>query len=297
MYNKNPKLASIIQIKALKEDSKSETRPIFGMTILCSKLYVVTQKSSEIEVYDSVTCNSEPTWQIDEMANPLDIAACTTNNCLYIYDGKDESEILRVDSSKTYLKKWFIKKDGGHLSVTREGNVVVSLFHGNKITEYSPDGQLVREIRLSPIDNVSQPWHGIKTTSMHFIFSHGMSNGLQHRVCVVNADGKIIKSFGERKGSSFKEKRMNRPVHLLEDSLHNVLVADMNNKRVILLSPTLEYSKILVSAKDKSKLRFPMRLCLNEDRGILFVADNNYKMKKDVHTYDGGRILIFNCNT
>ena len=106
------------------------------MTILRNRLYVVTGKSSEIEVYDSVTWTSEPIWQIAEIANPTDIAACTTNNCLYICDGKTQSEIFRIDSSKTYLNKWFIEGDAGQLSVTREGNVVVTLFNGNKIIEY-----------------------------------------------------------------------------------------------------------------------------------------------------------------
>ena len=290
-------MASIIEIKAPTEGSKSETRAIFGMTILRNKLYVVIVKSSGIEVFDSVTYNSEPTLQIAEISSPMDIAACITNDCLYICDGKANNEIFRIGSSKTYLNKWFIGGDGCHLSVTREGNVVVSFFNGNKITEYSPDGQLVREVRLSPIDNISHPWHSIKTTSMHFIFSHGMGDDPQHRVCVVKADGTIKKSFGERQGSKSKEKEMNCPVHLLEDSSRNVLVADMKNNRVVLLSPTLEYFKILVSAADQSKLRFPIRLCLDEERGILFVADNNYKKKKGVHIFDGGRILVINFKT
>ena|SRR6218665_564218 len=267
------------------------------MTLLRNKLYVVTEKSSGIEVYDSVTLCSESTWQIDEISNPMDIAACTTNDCFYICDGKAERQSFRVDSGETYLIKWFVGEDGCHLSVTREGNVVVSFINGNKIIEYSPDGQLVREVRLSPIDNINHPRYAIKTTSMHFVFSHGMGDDTLNRICVVNADGKIIKSVGERKGSKSKEREMCCPVHLLEDSLHNVLVADMLNNRVVILNPTLKNAKILVHGSDTSKLRFPMRLCLAEDRGILFVADNNYKKKKGVHTFDSGRILIFNCKT
>ena len=91
---------------------------------------------------------------------------------------------------------------------------------------------------------------------------------------------------------------MNCPVHLLEDSSHNVLVVDMQNNRVLVLSPTLEYTTILVSETDKSKLKFPMRICLDEERGMLCVADNNYKRKKNgVHTYDGGQILVFKYKT
>ena len=105
------------------------------MTILRNRLHVVTGKSSEIEVYDSVTWNAEPSWQIAEISNPLNITACTTNNCLYICDGKANSEIFRVDINKIYLNKWLVGGDAGQLSVTREGSVVVTLFNGNKIIE------------------------------------------------------------------------------------------------------------------------------------------------------------------
>ena len=265
------------------------------MTVLHNKLYVVTERNCDIEVYDSVTFNHETKLQVDGMSNPMDIASCSRNTCLYICDCKSENDIniLRVDSSQTPSKCWPIRENAGHLSVTRVGNVVVSLFNGNKINEYSPDGILIREVRLSPADNINHPWHAIKTTSMHFIFSHGIGNDPLQRVCVASADGKIMKSFGGKKGKDIKEEHMNRPVHLLEDRSRNVLVADMKNGRVFLLSPTLEYKRTLLSSD--SKLRFPMRLCLDEERGILFVADNNYKEKEC--TYDNGRILVFNCKT
>ena len=62
---------------------------------------------------------------------------------------------------------------GWRLSVTDESNVILTVFNKNKLNEYSPDGQLIREINLSSDAGIRHPWHAIKLTNGHFVVSHG----------------------------------------------------------------------------------------------------------------------------
>ena len=45
--------------------------------------------------------------------------------------------------------------------------------------------------------------------------SHGSDNAKLHRVCVVDADGKLKKSFGGQRGSAITQ--LNKPVHFVVD--------------------------------------------------------------------------------
>jgi len=62
---------------------------------------------------------------------------------------------------------------------------------------------------------------------------------------------------------------------LAVDDNEFVFVADLNNRRVTLLSPTLQYVRQVVS-RDQLKWE-PMRLCLDTERRLLYVADNEWK--------------------
>src|SRR5678816_3204726 len=99
---------------------------------------------------------------LTELINPLDIAACKNNKCLYIFDYKSfgqSKEILRVDPMGRLIKKWSTGKDYGFgLSVTDDSNVILTALKKNKLNEYSPGGQLISEIDLSAA-SIVHPWH------------------------------------------------------------------------------------------------------------------------------------------
>ena len=66
-----------------------------------------------------------------------------------------------------------------------------------------------------------------------------------------------------------------------------VFVVDFNNRRVTLLSPTLDYKRQVVSS-DEFKWR-PFCLCLDVQRGRLYVTDNEVKVGKPT----AGRVVVF----
>ena len=80
---------------------------------------------------------------------------------------------MRIDPNGKLIKNWSTGDDYGRLSVTDESNVILTVFVKHKLNEYSPDGQLLREINLSSDAGIRDPWHAIKLTNGNFVVSHG----------------------------------------------------------------------------------------------------------------------------
>ena len=79
-----------------------------------------------------------------------------------------------------------------------------------------------------------------------FIACHGRHGNPVHRVCMISADGRhIVHSHGGQRGSDTDQ--YNGPIHLAVDDNESVFVADCVNRRVTLLSPTLQYVGQVVS--------------------------------------------------
>ena len=126
----------------------------------------------------------------------------------------------------------------------------------------------------------------IQLTSGQFIVCHSGPGDPVHRVCTVSADGReIVRSHGGQPGSDTGQ--YNVPSYLAGDNGGEfVFVADVNNWRVTLLSPTLDYIRQVVS-RDQVKW-WPVRLCLDVQRNRLYVVDNEWKDGK----YVAGRVVV-----
>ena len=105
-------------------------------------------------------------------------------------------------------------------------------------------------------------------------------------MCKISADGRhIIKSHGGQRGSDIGQ--YDGPAHLAVDNNEFVFVADATNRRVTLLSPTLDYIRQVVSSDDLKGV--PERLCLDIHRQRLYVTDNEWKLSG----FARGRIIVF----
>lgn len=250
------------------------------MAALDKELFVVSESSSKVEVYD-MRFRFTRQWNLDGVVYPQDMASCNTNNCLYIVHSLDSfqfMDILRVDSNGKLIKMWTTAGSNGRLSVTSESNVLLTVCNKDKFNEYSPGGQLLREINA----DISWPWHAIKLTNGHFVVSHGNINTDLHRVCIVDADGKLQESFEGKHGLTIE--LMNEPYYMSVDAIGFVMVIDRRNNRVLLLDSDLEFKGKIFSKEDKYGLQDPRRILLDESNARLFVADNDS---------NDGRILIF----
>ena len=196
-----------------------------------------------------------------------DMTSCVRHKCLYMSDF-DNSCIHRYHLASSAISKWSVPGKPVGLSVTSSCNLLVTCRgKPNKLVELSADsGQCVREIALE--SDIVKPWHGVQLTNGQLVVCHGQwEDGDLHRVCVVGDDGKVTRSYG---GSDVGQ--LDRPRHLAVDKDSQfIFVADQDNNRVVLLSPTLEFVRYV-----SERLSCECRLYLHQATRRLFVGQWDY---------------------
>jgi len=151
-------------------------------------------------------------------------------------------------------------------------------------------------VKLTLPDDVIRPLHAVQLTSSQFIVCHGGFDDAVHRVCTISADGQeTVRAHGGQPGSNTGQ--YNGPFHLAVDDNEYVFVADFDNCRVTILSPTLDFVRHVVSpdklnwwtqflghfvSLDKLKWK-PLRLHLDVQRRRLYVASGRYT----------GRVVVY----
>ena len=245
-------------------------RWVRGVTVLFDQVFVVHFGTPEVEVYDSNTLNLTSRLPVDGLVNPWDLTSCSKFQCLYISDWHG-GVIHRVELGGA-TTRWKVNDRLFGLSVTPDPDfhLLVTCDDARKLKEFTTNGTLVREIILQ--EDLVNPLHAIQFDGQ-FIVSHASwDSDPLHRVCIVNSTGHATRCYGGPPGSVAGQ--LNVPLHLVVDGEGNVLVADRNNQKVLLLNKTLDYVGELVSTHNSGRSRLlPGRLCLDVSRGRLFVAD------------------------
>jgi len=183
LYNSEPEFIKIITRIA----STEKNEPIHGLTSLNDELFIISQKTSEVEVFDAQKLTFCRRWKIKKLIEPLDIVACNRSKRLYImdYKGRDQSKTMFVvNSNGRLVTKVRTGFDFGRLSVTGESTIILAVFHCGKLNVYSADGQFLTEIKLSP--DIVHPRHAIRLTNGDFVVSHGWFEQDAHGVCIVD---------------------------------------------------------------------------------------------------------------
>jgi len=198
------------------------------------------------------------------------MTSCEHYHCVYISD--HVIECIHRLGEQGAATRWPVIDEPAGLSVNAAHNLLVACPHVRKIKEFISDGEFLRELTLP--DDVITPWHGIQLTSGQLVVCHGDHYDAVHSVCMISADGRHIgHAHGRQPGSDTCQ--YNVPFHLAVDNCEFVFVADVNNRRVALLSPTLHYIRQVVSS-DKLK-GDPLQLCLDVQRRRLYIADSEWK--------------------
>jgi len=260
-----------------------EGEPVMGVTSLADEIYLLRPKGrDEVEVYDVITYRLQRCLDVPNIRGACDMTSCGHYCCVYISDHIVECvHRLGVQGAVTH---WPVNDVPRGLSVNAAHNVLVTCIRVRKIKEFSSHGNLLRELSLP--DDVISPIHAIQTRNGQLIVSHGHRGDAVHRVCKIRVDGlDIAHSHGGQKGSDTDQ--YNVPARLAVDNNEFVFVADLNNRRVTLLSPTLDYVRQVVT-RDELKWD-PFRLYLDTRRRRLYVADNEWKDGE----YMAGRVVVF----
>lgn len=267
---------------------------ITGLTVIDDILYVTKHNSGSIDGYDSITYKFNSRYTVKGLFeyDPRDMTGIK-RDCLYILNRKyDAYEIFIFDLNlKSIKRRWVTEDSSGSLSATREGNVIFTAHHNNKLMEYTPGGQLLREITLS--STITNPSHSLKLASGHLLVSYCTKNGTgtmdeneevsrNRGVCIVNEFGEILKAFGEENESLLNE--LGHPACLAIDSSGSIMVADETSRRVLLLTSTLELKGELVPSSYGRKCR--MMIHLDELYGTrLFMVDGDTDSEIRVFKY------------
>ena len=260
-----------------------EGPPVLGITSLAGEIYLLRDKGrDEVEVYDVITHHLQRCLTVPDIKGTADMTSCKHHHCVYISDHNIEC-IHRLDVQGV-ATRWAVNDKPRCLSVNAVHSLLVACDEVRKIKEFTSHGDLLRELTLP--DDVVNLWHAIQLTSGQFIVCHGNDDDAAQRVCMITADGcHIVHSHGGEPGSDTGQ--FNGPAHLAVDNNEFVFVADVNNRRVTLLSPTFHYVRQVVSS-DKLKWH-PDRLYLDVQKRRLYVADNEWKDGK----VKSGRVVVF----
>jgi len=254
----------------------SEGRSVVGVTSLGEEIYLLRPKGvDQVEVYDVISYRLLRCLTVPNCLGYNDMTSCKHLLCLYISDPRVEC-IHKLDLHGN-AEQWPVSDKPAGLSVNANHNLIVTCLEVRKIKELGPRGELLRDVILP--DDVTSPRHAIQLTSGQFIVCHGVRNDRVNRVCKISSDGRhVVQSHGGQPGSDTGQYSV--PARLAVDDNEFVFVADYRNRRVTLLSPTLEYVRQVVS-RDQLKW-LPDRLCLDVQRRRLYVAD-----------YTAGCVVVF----
>ena len=107
----------------------------------------------------------------------------------------------------------------------------------------------------------------LQLTTGQFVVCHGDGDDQLHRVCLVDDEGKVTRSYGGQPGSDVGQ--LQRPFHLaVDENSRYIFVVEWSNHRVVLLSPTLEFVRYF-----SAKLTCPHRLYFHQTTRRLYAGD------------------------
>ena len=262
-----------------------EGEEVCGVALLADEVYVLRRKErDQVEVYDVINYRLQRCLTVPNICAFIDMTSCEHYHCVYIADCIVYL-IHKVDVQGA-ATQWAVNGRPRGISVNAAHNLLVTCPHVRKIKEFSSHGDLLRELTLP--DDVINPRHAIQTRNGEFIVCHGHYGDAVHRVCKISADGRhIIKSHGGQPGSDIGQYYV--PAHLAVDNNEFVFVVDLNNRRVTLLSPTLDYIRQVVSSDGLTLGWYPIRLCVDIRRRLLYVAETEFKERVST----AGRVVVF----
>ena len=260
----------------------TEGPPVAGLTILGEQICLLRRKEgNEIEVYDVVSHRFRRYLTTRGIGVFTDMTSCAHFLWLYISDA-DAACVHRLNLQGN-ASKWPVSAKPCGLSVNAAHNVLVACRSDRKIKEFSPNGDLIRDVTL-PADLV-KPWHAIELTIGQLVVCHGGDRDPVSRVCIISAeDSQTVCAHGRQPGADIDQYMF--PAHLAVDSDGSVFVSDVRNRRVTLLSPRLHYIRQVVS-RDQLQSG-PGRLCFDSQRRRLYVADNI----REGGQYTEGRVVV-----
>jgi hypothetical protein len=126
---------------------------------------------SVIEVYDVATLNHRRNVSIPGLRCVIDLASCPQCDVVYISDVYCNDKIYAVDKHGVVVFNWSAMGWPHGLSVNSQFNVIVTFPYLQMLREFSPRGELIRNITLQ--SDIRYPWHAIQLDYDRYAVVHG----------------------------------------------------------------------------------------------------------------------------
>ena len=245
---------------------------VTGVTSLGDDVFVVRYNRPKVEVYDAVAFKLQRRLPVSGLGRSFGLAACASNKCLYASDYSHDL-IHRLDlSGSNEVTQWSVGSSPAGLTVN-DKNVLVVIQDERKLQQFTTHGRLLRTIQLQL--RIELPGQAIQLSRGQFVISHV---GIQHRVCLVDGKGAVVRSFEGTPGSGLSE--MNEHTGLAVDEHGNILVADALNNRLLVLDRSLTSAREMSVSVDGGLDR-PSSLWYDKSHGRLYLGE-----------WDGCRLII-----
>ena len=267
--------------------------PLTGVAVLKGSLFVVFERNSVIEVYDSTTFTFSGRVSVEDLTNPQFLTSCPLNSCLYILNrAKPSNAIYRLGLAPHWLHhKWLIGTDFGALASTSSGSLLLSCFD-LRMKEFSSSGKLIRQfqigestsdLRLFGAVQLSATTEAVETSRVaseaQFAISYSHRRTGLRCVCTIDSNGQEVNPLLKYNGSCTSQ-------HLIIGRQSGTLfLADFVLGEVFQWNAELKNCRRIRREKEDSGFR-PMRICLDQnDRRIIIgeVSLNNEGSKLSVY--------------
>ena len=201
--------------------------PVAAVTSLGDEVFVMRSESRpKVKVYSAVTFTLHRHLPVGRLGRSFGLAACASNKCLYasdfFHDRVYKMNLPGKNAGRNAVTWWSVGRRPVGLTVNSDKNVLVVIQDEHKLQQFTTHGSLLRTIQLQP--DIESPMQVIQLSSGQFVISHV---GTQDRLCLVDGNGAVVRSFGGTPGSDLT--KMNEPAGLARDENGNILVADMFN--------------------------------------------------------------------
>jgi len=131
-----------------------------------------------------------------------------------------------------------------------------------QLIQFNKVGDELRRVQL-PDD--MRPRHAVESPTGTFIVSRSNDELTQGDVSEVDTGGEVLRHFSGSHLPSLRD-----TPHVAVDSHGNILVADRDNRRILLLDAHLTLQRVIIDEHQLDKE--PMRLCYKEQSGQLLVG-------------------------
>jgi DNA-binding beta-propeller fold protein YncE len=237
---------------------------VTATSILDDQLFVSHEFAEYVSVYNTTSFLLQRQLIIPGLGSyVLGLAACATNNVLYVSDNTGicvHKVDLSITSGDIVVSKWRVANRPRRLSINRAHNVLVACNVG--VEEYDPSGSLVRAI-----SNGNYVFQAVELSSGMLAISRTEP---VYSVATMSMDGQVIKSYGDQEGSGLGQ--MSEPAGIAVDSDGYIFVADFYKHQILVVNPSLTESRHLPLPAN-TDLRYPIAVSLDQSRGRLYVGE------------------------